>query len=59
MIAAVARHHGKVSEAATELRATYPTVSAILKGIGKKGLLPAELIPQLPAAFAKYSPAAS
>jgi DNA-binding CsgD family transcriptional regulator len=38
-----------------ELGVTYQSVDGILEAMAKKGLLPAEFIPALPARFAKYA----
>lgn len=55
ILTAAVRHGGSLTAAANELRISRAQVDVTLERIGKRGLLPAELIPKLPARFAKYS----
>jgi hypothetical protein len=56
VLAAIAHHRGDQRAAAAELgMKTYQQVNTALHRIGRKGLLPTEVITFLPAGFAKYS----
>lgn len=52
---AVVRHGGDRKAAAAEIGVSDGNIAATLRNIGEKGLLPIDLIPKLPAAFAKYT----
>lgn len=53
-IALMSEGHNR-AEVARQMATTYQTVDGLLEAAAKKGLLPAELVPLLPARFAKYS----
>lgn len=53
---AVTRHRGDRKAAAVDLGTKhFQSIDSALESIGSKGLLPAELIPLLPARFARYA----
>jgi len=52
---ATVKHRGDRQAAALEVGVSPSNVNVTLHAIGAKGLLPIELIPQLPAGFAKYT----
>lgn len=53
-IALMSQGHNR-AEVARQMATSYQTVDGLLEAAAKKGLLPAELVPLLPARFAKYS----
>lgn len=55
ILAATTAHKGDRKAAAKDAATSVSVVEQTLEYIGKKGLLPIELIPLLPARFAKYS----
>lgn len=55
ILATVVRLKGDRKAASAELRVPITNIENQLESIGRKGLLPIELIPLLPARFAKYS----
>jgi hypothetical protein len=57
VLEATIKHGGDRRAVVAELGLTVKNVEQVLAYIGKKGLLPVELIPKLPARFAKYTPA--
>jgi hypothetical protein len=59
VIEATIRLQGDRKAVAEELHVMREGVDVVLESIGKKGLLPAFIIPLLPARFAKYSTVAS
>lgn len=57
VLEAVRKAGGSLTVAATALGTSAQSVSTTLRHLGERGGIPMELIPQLPAAFAKYTPA--
>lgn len=55
VLAAVIAANGNLPAAARAMGVSRELVDVTLKAVGRKSLLPAELIPDLPASFAKYS----
>lgn len=55
ILEAAIKHRGDRAAAAAELGTNVGNVNAQLHAIGAKGRLPIDLIPRLPAGFAKYS----
>lgn len=51
------RHGGDFTAIAREVGCSRQNARGALDAVGRKGLLPVELIPRLPASFAKYTPA--
>ena len=56
MVELALKHRGNAKLVAHDLPTKHPeSVHVALEAVGRKGLLPIELIPLLPARFAKYT----
>ena len=56
IVAAVRNAGGSMPRAAEALRTSDANIRATLKSVAEKGLLPADVVPMLPASWAKYAP---